>query len=159
MTRASDACDRLAASRGQLRQAILAARRPAAPKPVVLAGGWLDKVWVWLKTRPVTRPLAQGVDAWIANSRLPASGRLAADALDTMLRPMAQQHPGRLVLSVFVLSALLVWRRPWRRLVSPALVLALLPPLLNARGGNATRPTWITLAAALLDRQPKERAP
>lgn len=110
-------------------------------------------LWDRLKIRPGTRPLVQGVEEWSARSPVAASGRLVANALDAALRPIAQRHPWQLAIGVFALSGLFVWRRPWRKLLSPALLMAVLPPLFSVFAGNAPRPAWLSLASALLNRR------
>ena len=153
MTRVSDAFDRLADTRNQLRLAIRDGQGSARPMAGSQPTGWLGKLWGRWKSSPGARPLVQGVDAWAARSPLPAAARLAADALDATLRPLAQRHPWRLVMGAFVLGGLFAWSRPWRRIVSPALVVAVLPRLLATMVGSVPRPTWITLATALLSRK------
>ena len=152
MTRASAACDRLAETRGQLRLAIRAGRGPVKPIAGSRTTGWLGRLWSHLKSSPGTRPLVQGVDEWVAHSPLPVAASLVASALDATLWPMAQRNPWRLVLGAFVLGGVLAWGRPWRRVISPAILAAMLPRLLATLAGNVPRPTWIRLAAALLNR-------
>ncbi len=153
MTRASDACDRLAETRGQLRLAIRAELGPVKPIVGSPATGWFGKLWGHMKSSPAVRPLAQGVDEWAARSPLPVAARIAVNALDATLRPMAQRHPWRLVVGAFVLGGAFAWSRPGRRVVSPTLVAAVLPQLLATMTGSVPRSAWITLAGALLNRK------
>ena len=153
MSRASNACDRLAATRGQLRLALRAQLEPAKPINGSRSSGWLSKLWSRLKSSPRTHPLAQGIEDWVARSPLPMAAWLAANALDATLRPLAQSNPWRLVMGAFVLGGVLAWCRPWRHVLTPAILATMLPRLLATLAGNVSRPTWITLATVLLNRK------
>ena len=153
MTRASNACDRLAATRGQLRLALRAGLEPDKPINGLRNSGWPGRLWSGLKSSPRAHSLAQGIEDWVNRSPLPVAASLAANALDATLRPMAQRNPWRLVMGAFVLGGVFAVTRPWRHVISPAIVAAMLPRLLATLAGNVPRPTWLTLAALLLNRK------
>jgi hypothetical protein len=118
---------RLALSRERLR---LALRAEAAERA---APGWLNQ----LRALPGAEILL-------------ALGRYAA----TLLQPMAQRHPLRLVLAALVVGGLAAWSRPWRWLPKLALVAGLLPQLLAAAGLNpGPGSNWVELLLALLQKR------
>lgn len=153
MTRATDACDRLAQTRGQLRLAIRAMVEPVKPPTEPPSTGWVGSWWRRLKATPGTRVLVQGVTNWAAHSPLPGVALFAVDALTATVRPIAQRSPLRLVFGAFVLGGVFAWSRPWRRVFTPALVAAVLPQLMSQAIGGVPRSKWMTLIASLMDRR------
>lgn len=153
MTRATDACDRLAQTRGQLRLAIRAMVKPVNAPVEPPSTGWMGSWWRRLKATPGTRLLVQGVTSWAAHSPLLGVALLAVDALTATVRPIAQRSPLRLVFGAFVLGGVFAWSRPWRRVFTPALVAAVLPQLMSQAIKGVPRLTWMTLIASLMDRK------
>ena len=72
-----------------------------------------------------------------SNSPMHLAGKLANDAINRAVRPFARRNPFGLVLGAALTGALLAWSRPWRWLLSPALVATLLPQLLSKALGQA----------------------
>jgi hypothetical protein len=119
---------RLALSRERLRQALCDAAAPShesapqsaaarsiagAPSAGSLTVLLIDVVRsVW-----ATRPLRHAADA-------------VAEVARCALRPTARRHPLGLMLGALLMGGLLVWARPWRWLLKPALAAAWMPQLL-----------------------------
>lgn len=60
----------------------------------------------------------------------------AAVTATLVLRPIAREHPYRLVIGAALAGALLVRTRPWRWLPASALLADLMPQLVNAVNGQ-----------------------
>ncbi|MBP6006208.1 MAG: hypothetical protein KA740_00810 [Rhodoferax sp.] len=58
--------------------------------------------------------------------------KTAATTAELVLQPIAQAHPYRMVMGAALAGALLVRARPWRWLPASALLVSLLPQLVNA---------------------------
>ena len=159
MTRATEACARLEQTREALRLALGELAKPAAPVLQRPSTGWMGALWRRLKTTPGTRTVVQGVTNWAEHSPLSGVAAFAFAAVNAALRPIAQRGPLRLVLVAMAIGGVLTWSRPWRRIVTPAMVAAVLPQLvLNAVGGMP-RLSWMAFLSALVDRQPVRPLP
>lgn len=94
---------------------------------------------------------AGGFDAW---SAIPGIGGLIDGA-----RGWWAKHPLRpallLVTVSVVAGGLFAWSRPWRWLLSPALLAGLMPQLLSTAMARVPGPAWLAVLASLV----KERAP
>lgn len=100
-------------------------------------------------------PLVPGFDAlrqlWTGHP-LRSVLHLANEAADAAVHPMAQRHPLRLVLGAGLVGALLAWSRPWRWILTPALVAGLLPRVMRGALGQIPRGAWMALLAAITRR-------
>ena len=73
----------------------------------------------------------------------------ARDAVKAAVQPMADRNPLGLVLGAALAGGVLVWSRPWRWLLTPALLATVLPQL-AARAFNHGAPVpWLKLLASL----------
>jgi hypothetical protein len=148
MTTEHSALVRLALSRERLRQALGATSGPphesvnrpanrsahgrADPSAESVAHLLVEAVrGVWSML-----PLHDAVDA---------AGRVARSAL----RPTAQRHPLGLMLGALLMGGLLVWSRPWRWLLRPALSAAWMPRLLLWAVTQRPIPSWPSVVAPL----------
>lgn len=59
------------------------------------------------------------------------AAQVAGDVADVRLRPLAREHPVRLVLGALVVGGVLAWARPWRLLPRPARWAALAIPVVS----------------------------
>lgn len=118
--------ERLALSREQLRLAMHEANDPLTGEP--RAEPW----WARLQAIPGAGLAIEVIGQWWAHHPMQATVRVAADAATRVARPIAQRHPLGLVLGALVLGGLLVWSRPWRWALKPALFAGLLPQVLLA---------------------------
>ena len=95
------------------------------------------------------RSTALGLISWWEHHPLHLAGTVAAEAADTVVRSTAQRHPLGLVMGAFVFGGLLVLSRPWRWLFKPALLVAVLPPLVKKVVTRVPPQAWIGIWAAL----------
>ena len=72
----------------------------------------------------------------------------AARAARAALRPTAQRHPLGLMLGALLMGGLLVWSRPWRWLLGPALSTAWMPQLLLWAITQRPIRSWPSVAAS-----------
>jgi hypothetical protein len=106
------AADRLALSREQLRQAMRASAAASQSQPG-LPGSLPD--WARsLKALPGVSILIEALRVWWSRQPLRVAVQVAADIGNTVLRPLAQRHPLRLVFGAMCAGGLLAWSRPWR---------------------------------------------
>ena len=97
--------------------------------------------------RQALRDIAAAPDH--ATSPLHLAGRMATDALNHAVQPVAQRNPLSLVLGAAVAGGVLAWSRPWRWILTPALLATLLPPLLSRALGTSPALPWMKLLTAL----------
>ena len=130
VTDALAAADKLAQSRERLRLALSAsagtthsAANGASSQPWP---GWLGR----LINLPAARLVLEALRLWWGRHPLRVVGTVAFDATKTLVQPLARQHPLALVLAAAVVGATLRWTRPWRWLLRPGAVTAVLAGLL-----------------------------
>jgi hypothetical protein len=122
------AAQRLAASRERMRLSMT--RQPAAAD-----GG--------------TAPVLDALQEWWASHPLHVAGVVAADAAKTLIRPIAQRHPIALVAGALLLGGMLVWAKPWRGILKPALLAGLLPQLLSKAMAVVPIESWLAVLSSL----------
>ena len=123
--------DRLALSRERLRQAMqgpaAAASAESGSPANEPAPRWLDN----LKSIPAVATVIDALTHWWARHPLHVVAVVAADTATAVVRPTAQRYPWRLVLGAALVGGVIVWSRPWRWGLKPALFAGLLPQLLR----------------------------
>ncbi len=97
-------------------------------------------------------PLLNALQGWWAGHPLHVAGVVAADAVKTLIRPIAQRHPIALVAGALVLGGLLVWTKPWRGILKPALLAGLLPQLLTKVMAVVPLESWLAVMASFTQR-------
>lgn len=119
--------ERLALSRERLRLALQGAggNPPSTDSPGV---SWLGS----LAAIPGAGALIAAATRWWAQHRLRIVGKAVSDTAKAVVQPLARRHPLALVLGALLVGGLLVWTRPWRWFLTPALFAGLLPRLLSA---------------------------
>jgi hypothetical protein len=147
--RSSDPSDAKPTANAQARSA----DRTASP----LLAAWLDQ----LADIPAARIMVAALQVWWDRHPLRLGTRLAADATDALLQPVAQRHPVGLVLGAGLAGAALAWSRPWRwalkPALTPALLAGLLPQLLSQAMRQLPAGTWTRLLASLAQSSGRER--
>ena len=134
MTVAADLSERLALSRERMRQA-LQGRAPGRGASAEEAGAaarggsvpWLDS----LKSLPLAGIVIDALSGWWAQHPLRIAVVVGAGAAKALAQPIAERNPLGLVVGAAVLGAVVVWSRPWRWLLKPALFAGLAPQLLQ----------------------------
>jgi len=121
------AAQRLAASRERLRVSMT--RQPAAPDS--------------------TGPVLDALKDWWAAHPLHVAGVVASDAAKTLIGPLAQRHPIALVAGALVLGGLVIWAKPWRGILKPALLAGLLPQLLSKAMAVVPIESWLAVLSSL----------
>lgn len=96
---------------------------PAMQQP---AAGWFGR----LASMPIVRLVLDALVGQWRRHPWQASALLANDLARTVLQPVAQHHPWRLVCVSAVVGGVMVSTRPWRWLPRPALLIGLVPQLL-----------------------------
>jgi len=123
-------CERLAASRECLRQALQQAKHTDAStgnNPESLLGGLLGH----LQTSPGLDLVADVLQAWWQKQPIRVALLLASETTKLLVQPIAQRHPYTLVLAAAAVGGLTVMLRPWRWISTPALLAGLMPQILS----------------------------
>jgi hypothetical protein len=107
-----------------------------------------------LKSIPGVSVVSDAVRSWWRQHPLHAAGLVLADTAKAVVLPLAQRHPLALVAGGFLVGGLLGWTRPWRWIVTPALLAGLLPQLLSRAAVGVPPSSWMTILATLL-KQPE----
>ncbi|MFM9879966.1 MAG: hypothetical protein ACKVOO_06105 [Burkholderiaceae bacterium] len=102
---------------------------------------------------PAVAVVIEALGSWWAQHPLRSVGGVAADAAKAMVLPVAQRHPAALVAGAFVFGGLLMWSRPWRWLLKPALFSGLLPQLVSKTLSHLPIHTWAALLGNVLSKQ------
>ena len=147
------ASERINFSRARLRAAMSPPPAPAAgiePGPV----RWLQRI----KQVPMISLVLESFDAWWKNHPLHAAGQVAAQASNAVVQPVARRHPLALISIAGALGALLVWSRPWRWALRPALLAGLATQLASRVIANLPIESWMTLLGAVLSKSPSSPA-
>lgn len=148
---ASGPVERLALSRERLRLAMAPPAPPTgSPAEARPFGAWFEE----LKANPVSAILIDAAARWWAHHPLRLAGMLAAGATATMARPVAQRHPLGLMLAALVFGGLLAWSRPWRWLLTPALLAGFVPRIFSAVMTAVPSQAWMAVLTSLMQKQP-----
>ncbi len=139
---APDATDRVAAashrlmlSRSHLHQAVDMAK---AENPTTAPGsktGSATGLAKGLATGWASGLATDALHQWWSKHPLRLVSDVTLDAAktltDTVIKPVAQRHPVAVIAGAAAVGALLVWSRPWRWLLAPAVLASVLPKLLS----------------------------
>jgi hypothetical protein len=139
---------RLALTRARLALALRAQARPA-DTGAAPGGAAASSLRDSLQAIPGGAIVLDILKTWWAQHPLRVTTAVLADAAQALLRPMARRHPLGLVAVAFVVGGLLVWKRPWRWIVTPALVAGLLPQLLAKVVAQVSQRNWLDVLNAL----------
>jgi hypothetical protein len=143
---------RLTLSREQMRTAL---REGAGPRGGGSGSDWLLGLTSLTGSGGLLATLGR---AW-AGHPLRAAAGLAADAVQAVVRPLGRRHPVGLVLGALLAGGLLAYSRPWRWLLTPALLTALLPKLLAQAVALVPPQSWAALLAALASQTDRRTDP
>jgi len=90
--------------------------------------------WSWLgslRSNPVVQLLTESISSWWANHPLHAYTSLADGIARDAVAPLARRHPRTMVAGAVVVGALIVWSKPWRWLIKPALFTGIVSQLVS----------------------------
>jgi hypothetical protein len=127
--RLSTPAERLQQSRERMAQWMIRADDRRAHRRAAAADGDDGAGWAWLGTlrsNPVIGLVVDAINSWWANHPLHPAADLAEGIARDAVAPLARRHPRSMVAGAFIVGALLVWVRPWRWLVKPALFTGIL---------------------------------
>ncbi len=106
-----------------------------------------------LKSIPGTGLLIEAVAQWWAQHPLRLATMVAADAAGAVVRPMAQRNPLGLVLGALLVGGALAWSRPWRWLLTPALLAGLVPQVFSRLMALVPPQSWMAVLTSLVQEQ------
>ena len=145
--------ERLVLSRERLRRALREIAMPPQVKKNAGLGGPLSAWFNNLKSTPGASGVIEMVRRWWAQHPLHVVGAFAADVAKTVLQPVAQRNPLGLMTGAFAIGGLLAWGRPWRHILTPALLVGLLPQILSRAASNIPAQSWIAVLTTLAQSQ------
>ena len=90
-----------------------------------------------------------------APSPLHLAASVARDQLHEAVQPIAERHPLSLVAGAAVAGAMLVLGRPWRWLLTPAILGSVMPHLVSGAVNRAPALPWMKLLAEFTRPSPK----
>ena len=146
------AVDRLELSRTRLRLAM----RP--PPPLLSAEPADPSLLQRLRHLPVVGLVTESVDAWWLNHPMRMVSHVAAQASTAVVRPVARLHPVAFVLVAAAVGALLVFSRPWRWALRPALLAGLAPQFASRVVAKLPIESWMTMLDSTLSKASRSAA-
>jgi hypothetical protein len=161
---ASSPVERLALSRERLRQAMQQQKNAggrrgtgssAAPNGMGKAGRrWRRS----LASIPGVSIVLEALESWWAHHPMRLASMVGSEAARTLIQPMAKRHPLALVAGAMVLGAAVVWAKPWRWGLKPALFTGLLSQLASKALAQVPVASWLAMLSELTPR-PRPDAP
>ncbi|MBX3620150.1 MAG: hypothetical protein KF891_09235 [Rhizobacter sp.] len=148
------ALERLAVSRERMRQSLSEASAQAqaeadAPPSALMSA---------LLAIPGASVVIDAVRHWWAHHPMHFAGTVATHASRTLLGPMARRKPFTLVLVAMAAGGLLVWLKPWRGILKPALLAGLMPQIISRAVAHVPMESWLSALTQMTRQAPSPDA-
>jgi len=150
------AAERLEASRARLRSALLEITHPP-PKPSLLSdmriGSLGHRLLERVKAMPAAGLVIESIEHWWAEHPLHAAGRLAEEATERYVGPVARENPIAAVVGAAVFGALFIASKPWRWLLRPALFIGFVPQIASHALKRMPLDSWLQMLSSVSGRR------
>lgn len=100
--------------------------------------------------------LVEAISSWWQRHPLRVVTLIAKNTTRVAVQPLARRNPLGLAIGALALGAFVVWARPWRWILKPAIFAGLLPQLLSKGIAHLPLESWLAAISSGAWKMPSE---